>query len=135
MVNTTDFGAVGMLPEKPSGFRTGFEFCLIIMRAELKDFLDHIEQKTKVRPIIYSGLVFYRDYLKGHFDDYPLWIAHYYQAELKAGAKTRWFFWQHSDKARITGINHVVDFNAFNGDSTAFERLRIPKIQIGRAHV
>lgn len=95
------------------------------MRTELKDFLDHIEQKTKVRPIIYSGLVFYRDYLKGHFDDYPLWIAHYYQAELKAGAKTKWFFWQHSDRAKISGINHVVDFNVFRGDSLSFQQMLI----------
>ncbi len=95
------------------------------MRRELKDFVSHVEKKTKVKPIIYSGLVFYRDYLKGHFDGYPLWIAHYYQPELKMGAETKWFFWQHSDKARITGINHVVDFNAFKGDSLAFQQMLI----------
>ncbi|MBB6499995.1 glycoside hydrolase family 25 protein [Pedobacter cryoconitis] len=95
------------------------------MRAELKDFLKHVEKKTKVRPILYSGLVFYREYLKGHFDGYPLWIAHYYKSELNAGTDTKWSFWQHSDKARITGINHIVDFNAFKGDSLAFEQLRI----------
>ncbi|WP_052495938.1 glycoside hydrolase family 25 protein [Pedobacter lusitanus] len=95
------------------------------MRTELKDFIRHVEKKTKVKPIIYSGLVFYKDYLKGYFDDYPLWIAHYYKAELNAGANTKWSFWQHSDKARITGINHVVDFNAFRGDSLSFQQLLI----------
>ncbi|MET4140374.1 glycoside hydrolase family 25 protein [Pedobacter sp. UYP1] len=95
------------------------------MRVELKDFITHVERKTGVKPIIYSGLVFYKDYLKGHFDGYPLWIAHYYKAELKAGANTKWSFWQHSDKARITGINHVVDFNAFRGDSVSFQQLLI----------
>lgn len=95
------------------------------MRKELRDFISHVEKKTKVKPIIYSGLVFYRDYLKGHFDAYPLWIAHYYQPELKAGSDTKWFFWQHSDRARITGINHVVDFNAFKGDSLSFQQMLI----------
>lgn len=95
------------------------------MRKELKDFITHVEKKTGVKPIIYSGMVFYRDYLKGHFDGYPLWIAHYYQPELKMGAETKWFFWQHSDKARITGINHVVDFNAFKGDSLSFQQMLI----------
>lgn len=95
------------------------------MRMELSDFLMHVEEKTKVKPIIYSGLVFYKDYLKGHFDAYPLWIAHYYKKDLKAGADTKWFFWQHSDKARITGINHVVDFNAFKGDSLSFQQMLI----------
>lgn len=95
------------------------------MRRQLKEFVDHVERKTKVRPIIYTGLSFYKDYLKGNFEDYPLWIAHYYQPKLKVDAGTRWYFWQHSDKAKISGINHVVDFNAFNGDSLAFDRLLI----------
>ena len=95
------------------------------MRKELKDFIHHVEKKTGVKPIIYSGLVFYRDYLKGYFDGYPLWIAHYYQQELKAGATTKWHFWQHSDKARINGISHIVDFNAFKGDSLSFQQLLI----------
>jgi len=95
------------------------------MRKELKAFLDHVEEKTKVKPIIYSGLTYYNDYLKGYFDGYPLWIAHYYKSELKIDASANWFFWQHSDKARITGINHVVDFNAFRGDSVAFQQLLI----------
>jgi len=95
------------------------------MRRELQDFLQFVERKTKVKPIIYSGLTFYKDNLKGHFDGYPLWIAHYYQLDLKAGAKTKWHFWQHSDKARINGINHVVDFNAFKGDSVAFQQMLI----------
>lgn len=95
------------------------------MRTELKDFIHYVERKTGVKPIIYSGLVFYRDYLKGHFDGYPLWIAHYYQAELKAGTGTKWQFWQHSDKAKITGITHIVDFNAFRGDSLSFQQLLI----------
>jgi lysozyme len=94
------------------------------MRIELQVFLTHIEKKTKVKPIIYTGLSFYNDYLKGHFDEYPLWVAHYYQPKLKID-KADWQFWQHSDKAKISGINHVVDFNAFNGDSLAFDQMLI----------
>ncbi|WP_243732582.1 glycoside hydrolase family 25 protein [Pedobacter metabolipauper] len=82
------------------------------MRIELRDFVRHIEKKTGVKPIIYTGLSFYKDYLQGHFEDYPLWIAHYYQSKLKISKATKWHFWQHSDKAKISGINHVVDFNA-----------------------
>lgn len=94
------------------------------MRAELADFLNYVELKTKVRPIIYTGLKFYEDYLDTHFSDYPLWIAHYYQPKLRLD-NSRWKFWQHSDKAKINGIGHVVDFNAFNGDSTALSKLVI----------
>ncbi|MEJ2879963.1 glycoside hydrolase family 25 protein [Pedobacter sp. GR22-6] len=94
------------------------------MRIELQVFLSHIEKKTGVKPIIYTGLSFYNDYLRGYFDEYPLWVAHYHKAKLQLD-KSLWHFWQHSDKARISGINHVVDFNAFNGDSLAFDRLLI----------
>jgi len=94
------------------------------MRKELKAFLSYVERKTGVKPIIYSGLSFYKDFLNGHFEEYPLWVAHYHQPKLKLEA-TKWAFWQHSDRAKISGINHLVDFNAFNGDSTAFEALKL----------
>jgi lysozyme len=95
------------------------------MRQQLKDFLVYIYKKTGVKPIIYSGTSFYHDYLKGYFDDYPLWLADYDQPELTLSNGRKWLFWQHSDKATITGINHVVDFDAFSGDSVAFRQLLI----------
>ncbi len=95
------------------------------MRKELNAFIIQVETKTKVRPIIYSGLKFYQNYLQGYYQDYPFWVAHYHQPKLKLVSNS-YKFWQHSDKARINGINHVVDFNAFNGDSLAFAQLLIP---------
>jgi len=95
------------------------------MREELNAFLKHIEAKTKVKPFIYSGLKFYEDNLQGYFDDYTLWIAHYYQPQLTIAKTTDWRFWQHSDRAKVNGINHVTDFDSFNGDSLAFRKLLI----------
>jgi len=96
-----------------------------IMRKELTSYLKYIEAQTKIKPIIYSGLKFYQDNLTGYFDDYTLWLAHYYQPELAVNNTTNWKFWQHSDKARVNGINHVVDFNVFNGDSLSFTKMLI----------
>ena len=95
------------------------------MRKELKAYIKKVETVTGVKPIIYTGISFYKDYLAGHFDGYPLWIAHYYQGELKLADNTNWWFWQHSDKATINGIGHVVDFNAFKGDSLDLQRLLV----------
>ena len=95
------------------------------MRVELKDYVNYIEKKTGVKPIIYTGLSFYQDYLEGYFDDYPLWIAHYYKAKLQISDKTKWHFWQHSDKAKVNGISYIVDFNVFNGDNAEFQKLLI----------
>lgn len=94
------------------------------MRTELNAYIVQIEERTKVKPIIYSGLKFYRDYLAPYYKGYIFWVAHYHQPKLKL-ADDAWHFWQHSDKARINGINHFVDFNAFNGDSLKFSRLLI----------
>ncbi|MCO5948500.1 glycoside hydrolase family 25 protein [Mucilaginibacter flavidus] len=95
------------------------------MREELKAFLKQVEAKTKIKPIVYSGVKFYQDNLEGYFDDYTLWIAHYYQPKLDVAKATKWAFWQHSDKAKVNGINHITDFDAFNGDSVAFTKLLV----------
>lgn len=94
------------------------------MRAELNAFVIQIEEKTKIKPIIYSGLKFYQDYLAKYYTAYPFWVAHYHQPKLKLEGNA-WKFWQHSDKARINGINHIVDFNAFNGDSLQFKQMLV----------
>jgi lysozyme len=95
------------------------------MRSELSQYLKYIYSQTNIHPIIYSGLKFYKDYLMGYFDDNPLWLAHY-EPELKVDKMTKWKFWQHSDRASVNGVGHSVDFDVFNGDSLAFEKLLVP---------
>lgn len=95
------------------------------MRQELKDFLTYIQTRTGIKPIIYSGVSFYQDYLSGYFNGYTLWAANYHQSELKINGQANWLFWQHSDAATINGINHTVDFDAFKGDSIAFRKLLV----------
>ncbi|MBE9585776.1 glycoside hydrolase family 25 protein [Mucilaginibacter sp. JRF] len=96
------------------------------MRKELNAFIDHLEKKTHVKPIIYTNISFYKQYLEGYYDGYSLWIAHYYKHELNVSESTNWWFWQHSDRAYVNGIAHEVDFNAFKGDSLQFKQLLIP---------
>lgn len=93
------------------------------MRLQLQAFLTYVERRTKSKPIIYTTLSYYAAYLASYFDDYPLWLAHYDHSDLYVDKDLRWKFWQHSDKARVNGINHVVDFDAFKGDSTTFTQI------------
>ncbi len=95
------------------------------MRLQLNAFLSVIQYKTGIRPIIYSGLSFYSDYLKGYYNKYPIWIAHYDQPEKKINEAADWRFWQHTSQATVNGIHHAVDFDTFKGDSTAFQQLLI----------
>ena len=94
------------------------------IRAEVKSWLDVVEEYYTVRPIIYTNVDFYERYLKGYFDDYPLWVAHYLQPH-KPRISRDWSFWQHSEQGRVNGIVSKVDFNVFNGDSTDFRKLLV----------
>ena len=89
-----------------------------------KDWLMMIEKQFKVKPIIYTNVDFYENFLSGKFDDYPLWIAHYLVQD-KPRIQRHWTFWQHNEKGHVNGIDANVDFNVFNGDSTGFTKLLI----------
>lgn len=95
------------------------------LRKQLQQFLTYVQAKTGVRPIIYTQLSFYADYLAGYFNDYKLWIAHYNHPELQIEQSVNWRFWQHSETGKVNGIASFVDFDAFRGDSTAFGNLLV----------
>ncbi|HEY0298253.1 MAG TPA: GH25 family lysozyme, partial [Arachidicoccus sp.] len=95
-----------------------------LMREELKEYLAAIENYYQIRPIIYSYATFYNDYLGSDFDDYPLWVAHYFE-EHKPRVSRHWDIWQHNEHGRVYGIGNDVDFSVFNGDSAAFNALLI----------
>lgn len=92
------------------------------LKKELNAWLKEVEAHYKVKPIIYTNAGFYNSVLGNDFDAYPLWVAHYEELNQPA-VKRNWLFWQHSDKGRVNGIAAAVDFNVFNGDSTAFKAL------------
>ncbi len=91
--------------------------------ANLKEFLLDVEVKYGARPIIYSNINFIEDYLADDFKNYPFWVAHYYRDELITEDSLQWYFWQHSDKADLMGINGRVDANVFNGTEKQFRSL------------
>ena len=98
-----------------------------VMRREVAVWLRLVEAHYGVRPILYSNHSFYQHHLAGHFDDYPLWLAHYEVAR-PALARSRWIIWQHSDEAYVPGIRGVVDFNVFQGSFNELLALRVPAV-------
>ena len=94
------------------------------MQERVADWLQMVEKKYRVKPIIYTNADFYTNFLSGRFDDYPLWVAHYLVQD-KPRVQRSWHFWQHSESGHVNGIEPYVDFNVFNGDSAAFKRLLI----------
>ena len=84
------------------------------LKHDVKTWLDAVEAKYHVKPILYTGYKFKVDYLNDSiFQQYPYWIAHYYVDKLEY--KGPWVMWQHTDCGRIQGIRGQVDCNIFNG--------------------
>jgi lysozyme len=83
------------------------------LKVGLRRWLIKIEKHYKVKPIIYSGESYYKDFLKDEFSDYPFWIANYNL--LRKEMEEDWQFWQFSEKAKIKGIKGLVDVNVYNG--------------------
>ncbi len=94
------------------------------LRKEALAFLQVLEEYYKVKPVVYTNVEFYDRYLGHPFDQYPLWVAHYYQpGEPRIGRG--WSLWQHNDEGSVNGIRTRVDFNVFNGDSLMFREFLI----------
>lgn len=89
----------------------------------VKIWLETIEAHYGVQPIIYVNQDYYKNYIKGNFEDYPIWIAAYRYGKPNLPERA-WQFWQYSDNGRAKGIEGAVDRNVFNGNRRAFEALR-----------
>jgi lysozyme len=97
------------------------------LRREVRQWLELVQAHYGVPPILYSNYGFYRRYLAGHFDDFPLWLAHY-EVDRPALPATRWIIWQHSDEAYVPGIRGTVDFNVFQGSYAALQAMRLAPV-------
>ena len=95
-----------------------------ILQKNVKDCLNELQKHYGVKPILYSYVDFYNNFLGEDFNSYPLWVAHYTENN-EPNIDRPWLFWQHSDNGRVNGITEKVDFNVFNGDSVAFNNLLV----------
>ncbi len=106
----------------------GASNAITVMR--IQTWLEMIESHYRIRPIIYTNLNFYHEYIAGNFDDYPLWIARYNKRSPKLDDDRQWHFWQYGDRGRIEGINGDVDFNVFFGQPEELEALCVPRPRV-----
>jgi len=96
------------------------------IREGLKIFINRLEKHYTIKPIIYTNINFYNTYLKGSFEEYPLWIAGYFDHDRFYNEfSTSWIIWQHSEKGKVDGIKGNVDFNVFKGSLAKLQKMRI----------
>lgn len=89
--------------------------------------LDALEDHYEIKPIIYTTYTVYNDFIKGEFEDYPLWVRSIYCPPTVLFG-SRWSFWQYMDTAMLDGYvgdQKYIDMNVFNGTRQELEQLII----------
>lgn len=95
------------------------------VQRELIEYLQSVEMEYSVKPIIYTTYKVYELYLKGSFEEYPLWIRNVYYPPYDK----KWKFWQYSDRGKLEGIGNkesYVDLNVFQGNTEELQQFIVP---------
>lgn len=85
----------------------------------LDSFLEKIEDKYGMKPIIYTNAYVYKHYISGRYDDYPIWISSDSIPETLSDGRS-WTFCQYTFYGKSENIadgEKYVDINVFNGSS------------------
>lgn len=96
-----------------------------LLQDRVAQWIKRVEERYGIQPIIYTNADFYTRYLAGRFDDYPLWVAHYFAPDRPRIGRA-WSFWQHSETGLVNGIRGRVDFNVFNGSYAQLMSMTLP---------
>lgn len=79
-------------------------------------WLEAIENRFNVRPMIYSFPFFMDQYLDASLSKYPLWYANYGNTlDQDRAGWSEWTFQQYSDKGVVPGISGYCDLNEYKG--------------------
>lgn len=89
---------------------------------DIQTWLDIVEKTYGKKPIIYTYYHFYKDFLRGRFDDYPLWLANYNDV-LAPSYEDKWKIWQFTEKGISAGVNSKIDLNIYNGSKWEMSEL------------
>ncbi len=91
---------------------------------DLKIWCRIVEEAYGVKPIIYTYYYYHKDFLKGEFDDYPLWLANYNDVP-QPTPDSEWKIWQFTENGIVYGINTKVDLNVYNGNLWSLKRMTL----------
>jgi len=91
---------------------------------DLKVWCKIVEETYGVKPIIYTYYHYYKDFLRGEFDDYPIWLANYNDVPAPS-PEDQWDFWQFTENGIVYGINSKIDLNIYNGGVWSLKNLTL----------
>ena len=101
---------------------------------ELRDFLALVEQAYDRKPVIYATMESWELYIRGRFEEYPLWIRDIWKKPVLPSSEEdsreyQWTFWQYTNRGRLTGFSGVekfVDLNVFYGNEGDWQEFLDP---------
>lgn len=90
---------------------------------DIGTWLKLAESHFGVKPIIYTNQSYFNKFIKGNYENYPLWIADYTKQNLTLYDEDKLHFWQYSKKGKLEGIKGNVDFNSYLKAESEHEQL------------
>ncbi len=90
---------------------------------ELTVFLNAVEDKYGVKPMIYTGAGIYEKYLSDLAPEYKFWISSLY-TPLGWNYHGDWYIWQYLNRGRLEGCSggeQYIDLNVLNKEKTLDE--------------
>ncbi|MNU28064.1 Lysozyme M1 precursor [compost metagenome] len=91
---------------------------------DLKIWCKIVEETYGEKPIIYTYYHYYKDFLRGEFDGYPIWLANYNDVP-EPSPEDQWNFWQFTENGIVYGINSKIDLNIYNGGVWSLKSLTL----------
>ncbi|WP_265429639.1 glycoside hydrolase family 25 protein [Chryseobacterium sp. YIM B08800] len=91
---------------------------------DLKVWCKIVEETYGEKPIIYTYYHYYKDFLRGEFEGYPIWLANYNDVP-EPSPEDQWDFWQFTENGIVYGINSKIDLNIFNGGVWSLKSLTL----------
>lgn len=100
------------------------------VETELRAYLNQVEQAFGTKPVIYATMEAWELYIRGRFDEYPLWIRNILsepilQPATEGGQEKNWTFWQYTDRGRLNGYSGeetFIDLNVFCGSEEEWQQ-------------
>lgn len=94
----------------------------------LRAFVDGVYKHFGCKPMIYTSMNFYNEYLAGRFSDCPFMFARYSSVVPKTDSRIRFFVWQFTASGRVNGIRGDVDrsclMNGYTIEDIRYRRQR-----------
>lgn len=107
------------------------------VETDLRECLKGMEQVYERKPVIYATLESWELYIKGRFDEYPLWIRDIWkepalESGWEDGEERGWTFWQYTNRGRLKGFlgeEEYIDLNVFYGNEEQWNQFCVDKVK------